>query len=369
MRAEREIAGFALPFTVGILLSAYITLPSYIDSPLFYYLIPTITLTPLTCLMHPSHLVWNNRKLIMAIACAGLSCGFATGAFGTLISISWPGHLSNIWSYANSLSCHIRETIQAIPFSEKETSAVISALLTGDRSQVPPEIIKTFRSSGASHILALSGLHLGIIYSILQKSSSFIGNSIQAIRLRSALTIVVCSIYSMATGAGESISRALLFIIIRETAKACGRKISLRGIFYCALVIQLTYSPLSCRSAGFQLSYAAIAGIAFIFPYLNRLWNTDKARFNPIARIWKSAAISISCQLTTGPLAWLWFGSLPEYFLLTNLIAVPLAGLIIPLSILILILHSFGICPDIITRATECLVTTLTDALEIISNM
>ena len=69
------------------------------------------------------------------------------------------------------------------------------------------------------------------------------------------------------------------------------------------------------------------------------------------------------------PLAWLWFGSVPQYFLLTNLIAVPLTGLIIPISIITVTLHSLGLCPQIITRATECLVSTLTDALEIISDM
>lgn len=369
MRTEREIAGFALPFTLGILLSAYITLPSYLDNTLFYSLIPTITCIPLICLMHPAHLAWNKTKLITVIACAGLTCGLTVGITGTLTAISGPGDLGHLWRLTNDIGNHIRNSIRKIPFSDQEINAVISALLTGDRSDIPPEIIRTFRNSGASHILALSGLHLGIIYSILQKSSALIGNSIQAIRLRSTLIIIVCSIYSMATGAGDSISRALLFIIIREAANVWGRKISIGGIFFCALIIQLTHSPLSCRSAGFQLSYAAIAGIAFIFPYFNRLWNTDNLCFNPIARIWKSAAISISCQLTTGPLAWLWFGAVPKYFLMTNLIAVPLAGLIIPTSLLTLTLHSFGICPDIITRATECLVSTLTDALEIISSM
>lgn len=369
MREEREIAGFALPFVAGTLISAYISLPSYLDNPLFYGLFSTITFIPLTCLIHPMHLQWSDWTLKSIIACTGMLCGFTIGARGMPMNLYSEWNIGFLEMHTGQLGGLIRNSIKGIPFSDKETNAIISALLTGDRSGIPIETIQTFRSSGASHILALSGLHLGIIYSMLQKILSLSGNSIYATRFRSVMIILTCFLYTMATGAGESITRALLFIIIGETARSLGRKISIRNIFFCALVIQLTYSPLSCRSAGFQLSYAAIAGIAFIYPWFNGLWKGGHSRFNPIARIWKSAAISISCQMTTGPLAWLWFGSLPKYCILTNLIAVPLAGLIIPCSIITIILHSFGVCPEIITRATECLVSTLTDALEIISLM
>lgn len=369
MREEREIAGFALPFVVGILISAYISLPSYLHFPSIYGLFPTFALVPTICLMHPVHLNWNDRILLLIIISAGLFCGLATGANGSLLYLSTSGDPSILERSLSQIGNYIRNSIEEIQFTDKKTGGIISALLTGDKSGIPLETIKTFRNSGASHVLALSGLHLGIIYGILTKILAAAGNSLSAIRLRSVCIMIVCCIYSIATGAGDSIKRALLFIIIRETALLCGRKISLRNIFFCALVIQLTLSPLSCRSAGFQLSYAAIAGIAFIYPRIIRLWNTEGTRFNLIAYIWKSAAVSISCQITTGPLAWLWFGSVPQYFLLTNLIAVPLTGLIIPISIITVTLHALGLCPQIITRATECLVSTLTDALEIISDM
>jgi competence protein ComEC len=80
-------------------------------------------------------------------------------------------------------------------------------------------------------------------------------------------------------------------------------------------------------------------------------------------RIWESAALSISCQITTGPLAWIYFGTFPQYFILTNLIALPMTSLIIPAALLTLVLDSMEICPHILIRATEALANALCGAL------
>ena len=85
--------------------------------------------------------------------------------------------------------------------------------------------------------------------------------------------------------------------------------------------------------------------------------------------IWISAAMSIACQITTGPLAYLYFGTFPQHFILTNLLALPLTGLIIPASLITIALHSLGICPHVIMWATEALVSLLTNILSVISTM
>ena len=368
MKVEREIAGFVLPFTAGILITAFFSYSLFIRNPLVFCFPPLALSSTIICLLCRERQVWKTHPTIILIFLTAFFCGVLTGIIQSLTSISVDHHIGLIEKHSLSFGEAISNAIKKIPFQKRETNAIISALLTGNRSELPPEIINSFRASGASHILALSGLHLGVIYGLLSKTLSIIGNSLSAKRIRSVCAIVICCTYTLSTGAGESITRALLFILIGETARFFGRKVSIRNIFFIALMIQLMISPQAYRSAGFQLSYAAVAGIAFIYPWLKGLW-PDVSSLNPLAWIWKSASISISCQITTGPFAWFWFKTLPKYFLLTNLIAVPLAGLIIPSSVITLILHSLGICPKIITRATECLITTLTDALEIISFM
>jgi competence protein ComEC len=177
----------------------------------------------------------------------------------------------------------------------------------------------------------------------------------------------------MATGAGPSILRAFLFIALTEYGKLTHRNHTTGQILFAALIIQLTISPMSVKSVGFQLSYAAIAGIAFILPWMKSLWPGNRYDDHFIARctrrIWDTCAMAISCQITTGPLAWMYFGTMPKYFLLTNLLAIPLTGIIIPAIIITLILNGLGICPMFVTEAAERLISALIGVLEIIAVM
>ena len=262
------------------------------------------------------------------------------------------------------------KAIDSISFHSRDTNAIIKALLIGDRSDIPAHITEAFRESGASHILALSGLHLGIIYAISTKLLSFIGNSLWARGIRSIATVLICGFYTLATGAGASITRAFLFILIGETARLTGRFRSTGTVLMTSLLIHLAIIPQDLREAGFQLSYAAMAGIAFILPWLSRFWpETAERKSHPLKWMWNTAAMSISCQITTGPIAYMYFGTFPVHFLLTNMIALPLTGIIIPASLLTLLLDIFGICPPILSRASEMLIAALSKALEIISSM
>ena len=85
--------------------------------------------------------------------------------------------------------------------------------------------------------------------------------------------------------------------------------------------------------------------------------------------IWNSAAMSIACQITTGPIAYIYFGTFPSQFILTNLIALPLTGLIIPMTLLTLAANQSGICIRMLTDCTEWLVTALCESLSLLSTM
>lgn len=137
--------------------------------------------------------------------------------------------------------------------------------------------------------------------------------------------------------------------------------------FFIALVVQLTISPHNVTEAGFQLSYLAMAGIYLVYPKMKD-WYPGNGR-NPLKRLWDTAALSISCQLFTGPAVWLIFGTFPKYFLVTNLLAVPLSTFIMILSAAAVFLHHFGLCPDfLISLGTES-IRLLTDILSIVSSL
>lgn len=298
---------------------------------------------------------------------AGMS-GAAGDRFGSCIRIRdtfLPASL--LHEAAVSCSEAFREAIDAVPFGDRDCNALAKALLSGDKSDVSRTINDAFRESGASHILALSGMHLGVMYWILLKMTSVFGNFPAVRKTRSCLIILISAWYTLITGASASLVRALLFISLNESAKMAGRETRPMNTFFIALVVQLTISPHNVTEAGFQLSYLAMAGIYLVYPKMKN-WYPGNGR-NPLKRLWDTAALSISCQLFTGPAVWLIFGTFPKYFLVTNLLAVPLSTFIMILSATAVFLHHFGLCPDfLISLGTES-IRLLTDILSIVSSL
>ena len=369
MKVAREISGVVLPFAAGVAAAVWPGCLPCIRPCISTGLSYAAVTSSAALLFHFRNRPVPPSYLRMAICICMASCGILCGLTSEIIS---PGirFTDNILEAIGALGAATGKLIDEIGFRSSDTNAMIKALIIGDRSDIPAHITESFRSSGASHILALSGLHLGMIHYICTKILSILGNSPRAQTIRSASTVLLCGLYTLATGAGASIVRAFLFILIGERARIAKSSRSLGTTLMSALLIHLTISPQSIREVGFQLSYAAIAGIAYIFPWLRNFWpDSGKEKKGPLLRIWESAALSISCQITTGPLAYLYFGTFPVHFIMTNLIALPLTGLIIPSSLLTICLEAFGICPPILYRASEILVTALSDALEIISLM
>ena len=367
MIAEREIAGFVLPFVVGIMIA---TLPS---NPCFSYsIIPAaasifLTFASVFHLIHPLHHSWKRGIIATFIILSAVGCGLLTGFTHKILSISQIHNNSLLSDQISLFGEALKSSIGNLPFKNIATNQIIEALITGERKGIPKETLDAFRKSGASHILALSGLHLGIIYGIISKLLTGLGHSANANRIRALITIITCGVYTAVTGGGASTTRAFLFILVGETARLCNRKRSLVQLLIVSFFLQLLFSPDSIKDPGFQLSYAAIVGIAFILPWLKSLWPEGKGGL--MKWIWISAAMSIACQITTGPLAYLYFGTFPQHFILTNLLALPLTGLIIPASLITIALHSLGICPHVIMWATEAVVSLLTNILSVISTM
>lgn len=370
MKAEIEIAGIVLPFATGTAVFMYIAdAHAAVSAP---------TLLLMTAFLVGSLLYVRNHRLShsltwsIIILCMAL-CGALAASTDILLSVSRHEQTSWLASVALNFSETIQDSIDGIPFKNEYTGLVIKALLTGEKSGIPDGITSAFRASGASHILALSGLHLGIIYSIIRLVTRCIGNTAEAKAIRSIITVCICGFYTLATGAGASIVRAFIFILIGETARLSGRPTGLRKIMMAALLIHLAIAPSSIKEVGFQLSYAAIAGIAYIFPWLQGFWPGNRHEDAALTRcarwIWDSAAMSISCQITTGPLAYIYFGTFPTQFILTNMIALPLTGIIIPMALATLITSSLGWDIGIVIDGTEWLVTLLCGSLDLLSTM
>lgn len=254
-------------------------------------------------------------------------------------------------------------------FQHNSTAALLKAFLTGRRDGLGSAVTASFRASGASHLLALSGLHLGIVYGILAKLLALLGHSRPATVCRSVIAIAAASTFTILTGASPSTIRAFLFILLNEICRLQpGRRRSPLSIYCTALTIQLAFWPPAIDSMGFQLSYLAMLGIYLLFPKMNA-WYPAGFRFDPIRKIWTSMAMSLSCQAFTAPLVWLRFRSFPLYFLLTNLLALPLTAAMMLCGLATLALCAAGASPDILKSLTDSLGQALLFCLEVISSI
>ena len=360
MKVGKGYAGFESLFIIGVLAASYASLAfSQIYNAASSFQLITIGLS--SALICTSVQPGQKTSAIILYGTA-ITAGIYCGLNGRIISLTTDN--ANLLTEAfQPLGKALQSAIDDIPFMSRDTNALLKALLSGDRSDLTSSITEAFRTAGGSHILALSGLHLGIIYAITDRISSVFGNSPKSRVQRSVFKIGLCTSYSLATGASASIIRALLFIILREAGIVLGRPVSLKDLLRKCLIIHLAINPLSIQEVGFQLSYAAIAGIAWIYPHLKSLWPEGES-WPIMKKTWGSASLTISCQLTTAPLAWLYFNTFPTYFLLTNLLALPLTGILIPISILTVALNAAGLCPAILTEACEktasCLIHILT---------
>lgn len=274
--------------------------------------------------------------------------------------------------WAERAAAALRRTAGAVPYPSPATGPLVKALTTGDRSGLDRETVQVFRRSGASHLLALSGLHLGILYMLLLRLTAVFGNRPSVRLIRGISVIVLSGLYALVTGASPSIVRAFLFILLGETARLLGRPQPPLRIFCGALVLQPALDPSVITTVGFQLSYLAMAGIYLLFPRL-RAWYPSEGfsadRLNLPRRMWELMALALSCQAFTAPLAWFYFRTFPKYFLLTNLLAMPLTTVLMLLSVAVLALTALGGCPAFLVALNDRAAALLLHVLGIIASM
>ena len=353
MAEAKSIEALSISFTAGV---AAGTALSSLSGRLFPgLLLPLIVLPLLFRERLPCH---NERWL------AGLFLAvFALLGVFSAARLPAPEAVSPLQALAARCCARLQALIGTIPFPSEGTAPLLRALLTGDRSGLPPETLAAFRQSGASHLLALSGLHLGILYLLIDKALSLLGRYPAVRVLRLAAIVPAALFFTLMTGASPSLVRAFLFILINELLRISGRPRKASRVLCLALLVQLVLDPEVIRSLGFQLSYLAMAGIFLLYPFLER-WYPGKG---PLQRIWRAAALSISCQLTTAPLAWLRFHSFPRYFLLTNLLALPLTTCLMTAAVVTVALSATGNCPELLIKTTDVLCNGLQRTLEIIA--
>jgi competence protein ComEC len=204
--------------------------------------------------------------------------------------------------------------------------AVAAALLIGYDDLLDPDQRKEFAGSGAMHILCVSGLHVGIIFLLADKLFFFLRKRKRALWLRPVLILLVIWFYALITGLAPSVMRASLMFSLVTIGGAMNRKSHIINSVSASAFLLLLYNPSIIFELGFQLSYAAVLGIVTLQPHIQKLY-LPFTKFDKY--FWDIISVSLAAQIATGPISIMYFSQFPNYFLLTNLIVIPLAGILI----------------------------------------
>lgn len=236
-------------------------------------------------------------------------------------------------------------------------AGLLKALIFGDKGALDADDAAAFRTAGLSHVLAVSGLHVGFVAGALTALARFlhIGRSAEALLVLPAL-----GLYVLMTGAAPPAMRAGLMFASVTLARAAGRKGDGLNFLALVLLILLFHRPAALFDAGLQLSFAAVLGILALAPVMGG----DLSR-KPRWRRWlvSAFAVSLGANLATLPLVLAHFGSASPAGPLAGLIAVPLAGFAVPAGLAFSVSGLFaGHLPEPAALPLRCLLGLLQSA-------
>ena len=239
-----------------------------------------------------------------------------------------------------------------------QSLAFISAIIVGERDALDSELRQSFAAAGAAHVLAVSGLHTGIIYLVIVSLLTCFGfvRPLYEQRLRRVLlsltVIVVMWVYAFVTGLSPSVMRAVLMLTVIQVGWMVRRQAVSVNTLAAAACICLWADPLSLFSVSFQLSFAAVLGILLFVPYMNmtlsgyskhcRIFKSSNLqifKFNKLARFLRDLlTVSLAATIGTLPVTLYYFGQVSRYFLLTNIVILPAAYILVIVGALTLLL-------------------------------
>jgi competence protein ComEC len=219
--------------------------------------------------------------------------------------------------------------------------AVLCALTLGYKNKLDEKVRKAYCGAGAMHVLAVSGLHVAILYAILSVILLFIPFK----KLRVFIIIIALWAYAFITGLSPSVMRATIMFSFIIGGQLIGKKINIYNSLAASAFLLLIINPLLIFEVGFQLSYIAVIGIVFFHPKIYCLFYFPNKL---LQKLWSLTAVSIAAQLVTFPLTIYHFNQFPTYFWISNIGVTFAAMILIILAFLLSISFSWVFISKII---------------------
>lgn len=260
------------------------------------------------------------------------------------------------------------ETKLAQFFSNEREKGIALALILGVKDDLENEIREVYSEVGAMHVLAVSGLHVGLVYQLFLWLLQFF--NFQKYKLgvvvKTILLILLIWVYAFITGLSPSVLRAATMFSFVILGQAINRKSSIYNTLAISAFILLCFNPFLIKEVGFQLSYLAVIGIVYLQP---KIYEWIDVPYLWLDKIWVITSVSIAAQIATSPISIYYFHQFPNYFFISNLIAIPAATFILSIGLLNLALSWFDWASKLITYVLEKLIFFTNEAMLYVSKL
>lgn len=228
---------------------------------------------------------------------------------------------------------YILEALKKSVSSGKDELGIAEALLIGYTNDLDKDLVQAYSNTGVVHIIAISGMHLALIYVLLVWVFARIPVIRKSKGFQLFLVLACLWIFSILTGASPSVLRAAVMFSFIATGNNFFNRATIYNSLAVSAFVLLCYNPYFLWAVGFQLSYLAVLGIViFQKPVYNCLYIKNKWLDKP----WQLVAVSTAAQILTFPVCIYYFHQFPNLFLIANLIAVPLSGIILYAEIILI---------------------------------
>jgi competence protein ComEC len=262
------------------------------------------------------------------------------------------GKQKTIWSQFSNFRTKIIENLALSNFKKEELNILI-ALLLGQQQDISPEILKDYQYAGAVHILSVSGLHVGFILMFITFLLKPMSNSKRNAILKLAVILISLWTYGILAGLSASVVRSVTMFSFVAIGIHLKRTVNIFHTLLVSMLLILLWKPSFLFDVGFQLSYLALFFILWLQPLLSNIWQ-PKNRI--IQYIWDIVTVSTAAQIGAMPLSIYYFHQFPGLFFITNIIVLPLLGVIMIIGLIAIIIACFGIVPFVIAKPLEFLI-------------
>ncbi|MCW5908069.1 MAG: ComEC family competence protein [Chitinophagales bacterium] len=245
--------------------------------------------------------------------------------------------------------------------TDKNDFAVASAMLLGYRDFMTDEVVQAYASSGALHVLCVSGLHVGIIFLIMNSLLGWLDKHGTKWRIIKAVFIILFIwFYACLSGLSPSVMRAATMFSMIQTGKVLYRHVNIYNVIAASILVLAVFNPYIVTEIGFRLSYLAVFGIIYLQPKIYTLLVVKNKILN---KAWEITAVSIAAQIATFPIGLYYFHQFPNLFFVSNLLVIPLSGFIMYVGVALIALHAVPIANIVLGKALAGMIWVLNQSI------